>query len=263
VPNLNKPFIIASPFWALVVIAAGLLLMPIITPVRAHSGDEVVAVYGTTPTVDGTISTGEWDDASTVTFSVTDGTCTVYVKQDGSNLYVAFDIPDTTSDPGDDSSYVFLDVEHNDGTAPQTDDRILKVTRSGALSESEGSGTGWDFLVTVDGWTAACSSTAAGFQIEYSITYSKIGVTAGEDKTLGVMLLVYDRYNGGYPYQWPPGSDTFEISTWADLTMPARALPVGGFEAPINTLALLAPWIIMILATSFGAILVAKRKRKH
>jgi hypothetical protein len=39
--------------------------------------------------------------------------------------------------------------------------------------------------------------------------------------------------------------------------------PVGGFEAPINTLTLLAPWILLGLATSLGAIVAAKRKRKY
>jgi hypothetical protein len=38
--------------------------------------------------------------------------------------------------------------------------------------------------------------------------------------------------------------------------------PVGGFETPINTLTLLAPWIFLGLATSLGAIVAAKRKRK-
>jgi len=59
------------------------------------------------------------------------------------------------------------------------------------------------------------------------------------------------------------------LSPWGQTDLMIRAiveppeLPVGGLEAPINTLALLAPWIIMILATSFGTILAAKRKRKH
>lgn len=40
------------------------------------------------------------------------------------------------------------------------------------------------------------------------------------------------------------------------------APPVGGFEAPLNTLAMLAPWLLLALATSLGAIVAAKRKRK-
>lgn len=39
--------------------------------------------------------------------------------------------------------------------------------------------------------------------------------------------------------------------------------PVGGFEAPVNALRMLAPWIILALATPLGIILAMKRKRKH
>ena len=39
--------------------------------------------------------------------------------------------------------------------------------------------------------------------------------------------------------------------------------PVGGLEAPFNTLAMLAPWILLALAASFGAVVAAKRKIKH
>jgi hypothetical protein len=39
--------------------------------------------------------------------------------------------------------------------------------------------------------------------------------------------------------------------------------PVGGFETPLNTLAMLAPWILLALAASFGAIVAVKRRRKY
>jgi hypothetical protein len=38
--------------------------------------------------------------------------------------------------------------------------------------------------------------------------------------------------------------------------------PVGGFEVPINTLTLLAPWILLGLAVSFGTIAATKLRRK-
>lgn len=219
---------------------AVLLLTPIATQVRGDSGDTVVARYGTTPTIDGTISDGEWDDASTVTFTVTGGTCTVYVKQDGSFLYVALNIPDTTYYT-DDISHVFIDVEH-DCFGP-ADDFLFMIYRDGetieyALITHEEDGFfsyNWEWRIP-DGWTAAFYSTGTGWQTEYSIEYSKIGVTAGEDETLGVMFETYDHIASGTYYGWPPGSDDDEPNTWADLTSPAPwfwipGMPLGAVAA--------------------------------
>jgi len=68
---------------------------------------------------------------------------------------------------------------------------------------------------------------------------------------------------------YDPASQMVEITGDTEITIYLRPLdevpppPVGGLEAPLNTLALLAPWIILALATSFGAILATKRKTKH
>lgn len=180
----------------------------------------VVAVYGTTPIIDG-IMTTEWMDASTVAFSVTDGDCTIYVKQNGTHLHIAFSIADTTYHAND-RSLVYLDVDHNGGTTPQTDDLFLRVMRDGSLYEAIGTGTNWLGGGALAGWTGACSSTAAGFQTEYSISYSKIGVTAGVAKTLGIMFESVD--NPSSRYGWPPGHSYNEPDTWADLTSPAPHL---------------------------------------
>ena len=220
---MKKPFIIVDAVGVIAVI--GLLLLSIISPVRAHvTNYVVVAKYGTTPDwpLDGTISTGEWDDASTVTFTVAGGgTCTVYVKQDGSNLYVAFDIPDTTTDPAD-ASILLLDVGHNGGGDPLTDDLQFYVTRGGWKGEYHGGDGGWPFVSgPYTDWTASSSSTAGvGFQVEYSISYSKIGVIAGEAKTLGVAFESFD-HEYGFPDGlggWPDGSSHTIPGNWGNLT---------------------------------------------
>jgi len=57
-----------------------------------------------------------------------------------------------------------------------------------------------------------------------------------------------------------------DLSADTEITIRLKlsgAAPVGGFEAPLNTLAMLAPWILLGLATSLGAVVAAKRKRKY
>jgi len=205
----------------LVLTASILYIFALMHTAFAPVGYEVKAVYGTTPIIDGAISSGEWDDASVVAFSVTDGDCTIYVKQNGTHLHIAFSIADTTYHAND-RSLVYLDVDHNGGTTPQTDDLFLRVMRDGSLYEAIGTGTTWLGGGALAGWTGACSSTAAGFQTEYSISYSKIGVTAGVAKTLGIMFESVD--NPSSRYGWPPEYSFNEPDTWADLTSPTPYL---------------------------------------
>lgn len=224
------------------VLAAALLIAGLCSNVQAHSGDEVVAVYGTAPTIDGTISTGEWDDASTVTFTVAEGgTCTVYVKQDGNNLYVAFDIPDTTTSPAD-ASLLHFDVDHNDQTIPQSDDFRFYVQRCGWQGEYHGDGSGWQYDVSSSGWSASIVSTVGvRFQVEYSVSYSKIGVTAGQEKTLGVGFVSHDHdyvWPAGYD-GWPSGCDTSNPSTWANLTSPDPFFWIPGIPSTLGAVALM------------------------
>ena len=48
-----------------------------------------------TPTIDGAISAGEWDDATQTNLSAA-GTCNLYLKNDGQYLYGALDAVDDT-----------------------------------------------------------------------------------------------------------------------------------------------------------------------
>jgi len=40
----------------------------------------------TAPTIDGSLGPNEWDDATTLTFAVSDGTATVHIMNDTGNL---------------------------------------------------------------------------------------------------------------------------------------------------------------------------------
>jgi len=77
-----------------VLILATLLLLAssLMTLVQAHPNYEIIAIAGSTPTIEGIISPGEWDDANSETFNET----TVFVKQDGVNLHIAFNATDNT-----------------------------------------------------------------------------------------------------------------------------------------------------------------------
>jgi len=167
-----------------------------------HNPDyELVAVYGSTPSIDGSISVGEWSDAAPVSFNNTK----VFVKQDGINLYIGFNNSETQFH-NDDAVNILIDVDHDGSLTLQSDDVGLGVYRNGTLIEANVTGGTWT-ITEVSGWTATVNSTFDMWQVEFNITYSKISVVAGVEKTIGVVFVCWRGLEGSSPnvFAWPPG----------------------------------------------------------
>jgi hypothetical protein len=185
--------------------------------VEGQPNYEVVAVSGSTPTYDGAIDVGEWDDAASVSFNNTE----VFVKQDGAYLYVAFNVSDATLNE-EDSVVVLFDVNHDGGATFGVDDIALGINCIAEPTEINllyGS-------VAPYNWWAGINYDSEWWQAEFVIHYTKINVTAGEEESLGVGFVVVDSTAPGessyYHYTWPPnimGEEWIEPpSTWGDLT---------------------------------------------
>ena len=202
--------------------------------VRGHNPEyEIVAVYSSTPTIDGSMSVGEWDDAALVSFNNTE----VFVKQDGINLYIGFNNSETQFHD-DDAIEIFIDVDHDGSLTLQPDDVGLDVYRNGTLIEANVTGGTWT-IAKVSGWTAVVNSTSDMWQAEFNITYSKINVVAGVEKTIGAVFACYRGLEGSSPnkFSWPPGISSGpggNPSMWGDIT-----------SAGYNWIPEFPPWIIL------------------
>lgn len=194
--------------------------------VEGHNpGYEIVAVYGSTPTIDGSISVDEWDDAASISATLhrngdQDLNNTIFVKQDGENLYIGFNISDNSENWDDDFAAIFFDIDHDGGLFCQPDDIAIVVYRNGTLGEANLTSTA-PIITNVTGWTASVNSTSVMWQAEFNITYSKIGVTAGVEKTLGVAFHIGNYEVPGYVhynYTWPPNILPLSPSNWGDMT---------------------------------------------
>ncbi len=81
-------------------------------PAKAHNGTVLGVWSSTPPTIDGTLSPGEWNTTSSASFSLgLPYNGTVYAMNDGANLYVAVMVTDPT--PGDDAIAAYFDNNHN------------------------------------------------------------------------------------------------------------------------------------------------------
>ena len=226
--------------FAFIVIATGLVILLAGGQIQAQSIDSLDAIAGETPTLDGIVESGEWDDASSVSSGVT-----VYVKQNGESLYIAFDIPDNT--PNDlDGLLVCFDVNHDAGSRPQVDDTKIVVTRSGVQAEYSGNETNWEITAN-SGWNASTSSTSTKWQAELSVSYAKLGSPQGSSKNFGVQFTAGDFGIPGIYYKWPGESDHLCPDTWGNLISSVDWIP----EFPTEvTISLLIAITFVAIATS-------------
>ncbi len=220
-----------------------------LTTSNTHT-DKIVAVSGLTPTIDGSIEPSEWNDAAMIAISVAStANATVNVKQDGTNLYIGFDIPDVTSNASD-SCVVILDVDHDQNTSLQTDDKWFASSRQDGETEYNVTAGGW-FPTKISGWTAKAGSTASGWQLEYNITYSKLGIISGTNKTIGIAFIVIDRDVEKGWYIWPSTASILKPSTWADMTSNGydwaqRVSPWSTLLLPLITLFVVAIAVLVV-----------------
>ncbi len=195
-----------------------ILLFALLLPgAMAHSGDEITTPLGETPTIDGSITTGEWDDASsvTVTINVEGVDAEIFFKHDRDNVYFAFDIQEGHNSAFPDTR-VYLDLLHDAADAPQEDDYQLYINPdNGDLQERQGDGSGWQ-QVTISNWTGDYEEVDTGhWTTEYSVSRNKLGLDTG-DESFGVAFMVYGNLPGAFA-MWPDTADGDDPSTWADI----------------------------------------------
>ncbi len=191
---------------------------PLILPLPYLSDDDVAdAPYDNppAPTVDGLISPGEYAGADKVTFPGYEGNVEVFFKEDGANLYVAFELPDRVNHIPVPHVSIFVDTLDDGGGAPQADDFWFIVYRNGGVGEWQGNGTGWSPGMPPFVWTSGVTETMSGWSVEFSIPFLKLNITAGSFKSLGLAL-----ENGGLAsgdHFWPDGAAPTQPDTWGSL----------------------------------------------
>ena len=233
--SAKYPFLILAAFLSMASYLA--------SPIQAHPDYQIIAVAGSTPTIDGIISPEEWVDTSNVTFNET----TVFIKQDGISLYIAFNVTDNTYSEEDDCGIAF-DVNYDESPTLKTDDILISVMRNGSLYELNVTVT-WNPR-EVSGWTAEASSTENLWQSEFNITYSKLNITAGTDKIIGALFGSLDTQIG--PHSWPQfPANSLSPETWGNVT------PNGYNWIPEFSNII---YIILFLASPLFCLLTKRRK---
>ena len=181
------------------------------------------APYGSAPTVDGEIAPGEYAGAYRFAFPSYGGEVEAFLRQGEGALFIALDSPDITPYPlyapeGQGPAFqVMLDVDRDGGTAPQTDDMRLTVDKGGQLAEEHGTGIEWQDVALPAGWDAAVYTATWGWQAEFVISFSELGIVPGASISIGLGLAEVRTLDYPHNYVWPVDGDTAVPSSWGTL----------------------------------------------
>jgi len=192
--------------------------------------------FGTKPAVNGIISPGEWQDASLVTFKSGSGVDSVWIKHFQDTVFVAVRNFSNASSLND----LFLDMNYDRASLPQTDDRILACSSTEITYEKTGTGTAWQVTpIAMNGWVAVASVETDYWVSEWKIDYSKLGLVQGVVDSFGMALshiIGFDWYNWtittntNVPYSW------MAITSRTNWGMPGAALNLSSYDfGPVHT----------------------------
>ncbi len=153
----------------------GSILTIISTDVYSHSGDVIFSDWAfSQPTMDGMINAGEWDDAVMLDLSIIPGTTMetyLYVMNDGTNLYMAYDaVGDEFSDMMDGAIFCF-DTDHNGFETDMEDDQFIIGDIFGITGGQNQARYVYDILMP--GWVEeSCPFTEPGLDGDYGFSSS-------------------------------------------------------------------------------------------
>jgi len=211
----------------------------------------------TPPTINGILELGEWAGADSISFKTSLGESGVlYMMNDEENLYLAIAIQDDDWNSPLDRVVFYFDND-NDGTGPeQGDDQIAAM---GASLPYDGYANfepllAWRTDPILDVEAAGTGSGGTNyFELSHPLNSTDddhdFSLSFGD--TIGFTLKYKDENAGN---GWWPTSYLVPENFAKILVASSSPAPVGGVILPVDTLALLAPYIALLVAIAAAAI---------
>jgi len=197
-----------------------------------HSGDIIEARWaGVIPTLDGTISAGEWDDAEATDITAVGilNPVTLYVKNTDTHLYIAFE---DTNDPSltyYDQIGIYFDEDHDgEWQSPSSDSE-----GNFWLGDFGGGGIPSDVIFrSLPDYTeypnpagvSGALSDAMGYVVhEAAIEFEVSPLDCAPGDTIGLWVYIYNEETASTDGVWPESAIWDDPSTYGDLVLSAVA----------------------------------------
>lgn len=165
---------------------------------------------------------------------------TLFALNDGTNVFLAFDIPDTSANAAD-ALFLVFDPNHNHGANPEggaNPDRALLLTFNNTAAVNAVPASS-NFTGTGSGWSVAAAGLPAGWDVKYT------RITGGSGKwqvemripfssTPGFSYLYLNETAAGTDCNIDGVDDDFSASYPPGLTIPSAIVLPTQFPPPVN-----------------------------
>jgi len=207
-------------------LTAGALLLTLLliftfqSPVAAQQAI-TVPLTQVIPTVDGacSVANNEYGDAFSATFADAFATTgTIFLKHDGTNLYVCMRGASSVNSTVGPFAAVYLDTDNGKESLAEADDLSLRVAiQTDANSAHRGDGAGsYTPDPTITGWNAN-ASTGNLDQAEWQIPLSLVSQQCGNP--FGIAIYHQSINNIGDDYGWPSNQFPNSPKTWQPISL--------------------------------------------
>lgn len=194
---------------------------------------------GNAPTINGSFSSNEWQDANKVDLLIQNGANTVQVffKHDSLNLYVAF--VDHLQSSNIRFPEILLDVNHDKSPSWMPDDWWFHVSATDC--ESQGQPNNYDSCQLVrPNWVAANNFDQNPPQtdtVEIKIPFSTIHLNSNTTDSIGIAFDVTNTFNS-WEY-WPAAANYNSPASWATGILGCSSLlNKAKLNSPIETISI-------------------------
>ena len=190
------------------------------TPTPGNPTGIILSQKGNIAVIDGTLSSGEWDDATKQTILLNGSSLTLYVQHDEAALFMAFS---GLSQTGQALFPELLLDSHNDKSS-QMDDNDWWFQAAAAPCWGSGQNAIWQQCGTPEGWRVSPWTTDANV-VEMAIPYETIGLLPGDTQPVGIAFALLSVTIDGQEKRvfWPNIAEQNNPQTWG------TAQSVGGW----------------------------------
>lgn len=198
----------------------------------------IIIPEGTTPVIDGTVSSGEWSDADSVIINISASSeCKVLFKHDCTNLYLAY--LDNLESMAVLFPEILFDINHSQSAAWEADDWWFHVSATDCYYQG-GYGVYTNCVMSHPNWSGVpnfVSGPPNTDTVEIRIPFTTINMSMPD--TIGIAFVLTN--TATVWHQWPSTATTSSPATWATAVLSCIGIGINEKETDESFSVYLSP----------------------
>ena len=122
---------------------------------------------------------------------------------------------------------IALDVDHDGGAVPDSEDKVFTIDEAGRLTQYRGTSAGFVPIAGRGAWNAVTNpQQEVSWNAEFRFLMPSFGLTAGRTSGIQVRHTSLVQHNDVFP--WPTGSANRQPQSWGDMVLLGESVSTPG-----------------------------------